>query len=389
MRILITSSMASLLALEARRDKTRDGVCMLLKLTLLLVLGVTALAQAAEPVTQVRIKEVVTKVMQEKHIPGLSIAVATPGGTIEESYGLANVEYHQPVEKDSVFEIGSISKTFTAIGILMLQEEGKLSVNDKITKYFPQYPGWSEITLKHLLQHTSGIKDLTETEPFKSTQGKDWTPQEVVAGIAREPLDFEPGQKAKYSNTGCIILGLVIEKVTGVSYGDFLAEKITKPLGMAHAMLGSNSAVIPKRVAGYAYAGDLVNAEYASLLLPYASGGILSTSSDLIKLAKVFRGEALLNTKSIQEMFAPTYLNNGTRYQSSGPGLKITFGYGLDSIVLKDKIIPAKTGGISGFNSFFAYFPESQTMVAVAANLDNSLQDLLIIVHELFGLSEK
>ena len=353
---------------------------------ILFVLGVTALAQA-EPVTPARIKKVVTKVMQEKHIPGLSIAVATPGGTIEESYGLANVEYQQLVEKDSIFEIGSISKTFTAIGILMLQEEGKLSVNDKITKYFPQYPGWSEITLKHFLQHTSGIKDLTETEPFKSTQKKDWTPQEVVAGIAKEPLDFEPGQKAKYSNTGCILLGLVIEKVTGISYGDFLAEKITKPLGMTHTMLGSNSAIVPKRVSGYA--GNLMNAEYASLLLPYASGGILSTPADLIKLAKVFRGEALLNEKSIQEMFGPTYLNNGARYESSGPGLRITFGYGLDSIVLKDKIIPAKTGGISGFNSFFAYFPESQTLVAVTANLDNSLQDLLIIVHELSGLSEK
>ncbi len=132
-----------------------------------------------------------------------------------------------------------------------------------------------------------------------------------------------------------------------------------------------------------------MNAEYASLLLPYASGGILSTPSDLIKLAKVFRGEALLNEKSIQEMFGPTYLNNGARYESGGPGLKITFGYGLDSIVLKEKIIPAKTGGISGFNSFFAYFPESQTMVAVTANLNNTLEHLLIIVHQLFGLSKK
>ena len=218
----------------------------------LFLLSLTTLAQAVEPVTQAHIKEVVTKVMEEKHIPGLSIAVSMPSGTVEESYGLANVEYQQPVDKDSIFEIGSISKTFTAIGILMLQEEGKLSVNDKITNYFPQYPGWNEITLKHLLQHTSGIKELTDTEPFKSNQGKDYTPQEVVAAIAREPLDFEPGQKAKYSNTGCIILGLVIEKVTGISYGDFLAEKITKPLGMTHTMLGSNSALVPKRVSGYA-----------------------------------------------------------------------------------------------------------------------------------------
>lgn len=351
----------------------------------------SARADERPQVTRARINEVVKKMMQERHIPGLSIAVSMPGGkVIEESYGLANVEYKQPVEKDSIFEIGSVSKTFTAIGIMILQEEGKLSVNDRITKYFPQYPGWSEITLKHLLQHTSGIKDVTLVEPFKSNQGKDWTPQEVVSIIAREALDFEPGQQAKYSNTGCIILGLVIEKITGVSYGDFLTAKITKPLGMAHTALGSNSALVPKRVSGYAYAaGSLVNAEYASLTLPYASGGILSTPSDLIKLAKVFRGEVLLKEKSIREMFAPVQLNNGTRYESSDPGLKITFGYGLDSIVVKDRILPAKTGGISGFNAFFAYFPEPQTMVAITANLNNSLQELLIIVDALFGLSPK
>jgi D-alanyl-D-alanine carboxypeptidase len=359
---------------------------------LMLSMTVLSSAQAVErpQVTRGRINEVVKKMMQERHIPGLSIAVSMPGGkVIEESYGLANLEYKEPVEKDSIFAIGSISKTFTAIAIMMLQEEGKLSVNDRITKYFPQYPGWNEITLRHLLQHTSGIKDVTDIEPFKSNQGKDWTPQEVIAVIAEKPLDFEPGQKAKYSNTGCIILGLVIEKTTGVSYGDFIAAKITKPLGMTHTALGSNSAIVPKRVSGYTYAGSIMNADYASLALPYASGGILSTPSDMIKLAKVFRGEALLKEKSIGEMFGPARLNNGTRYESSDPGLKITFGYGLDSIVVKEKIIPAKTGGISGFNSFFAYFPESQTMVAVTANLNNSLQELLIIVDALFGLAPK
>ena len=135
-------------------------------------------------------------------------------------------------------------------------------------------------------------------------------------------------------------------------------------------MLGSNSALVAKRVSGYA--GNLMNAEYASLLLPYASGGILSTPSDLIKLANIFRGEALLNEKSIQEMFGSHLPQQRNQVRIGGPGLIITFGYGLDSIVLKEKIIPAKTGGISGFNSFFAYFPESQTMVAVTANLNNT-----------------
>jgi CubicO group peptidase (beta-lactamase class C family) len=349
-------------------------------------------AQAVErpQVTPARIDEVVTKVMQAKHIPGLSIAISMPGGkTIEKSYGMANLEHRQPVGNDSIFEIGSISKTFTAIGVMMLQEEGKLNVSDRITKYFPQYPVWNDITVKHLLQHTSGIRDVTSVEPFKSNQWKDWTPQEVLVGIAGEPLDFEPGQTARYSNTGCIILGLVIEKITGVSYGDFLAAKIASPLGMKHTTLGSNRSIIPKRVSGYAYDGDLMNAGYASLALPYASGGILSTPSDMIKLAKVFRGEALLSGNAVREMFGPARLNNGAGYESKDPGLKITFGYGLDSIVLKEKIIPAKTGGISGFNSFFAYFPESQTMVALTANLDNSLQDLLMIVDALFGLSDQ
>jgi CubicO group peptidase (beta-lactamase class C family) len=359
-----------------------------------LILGMTALSHAKAvgrpQVTPARIDEVVLTVMQEKHIPGLSIAISMPGGkVIEKSYGLAEVEHKQPVEKDSIFEIGSISKTFTAIGILMLQEEGRLNVGDRITKYFPQYPEWNGITLKHLLQHTSGIRDVTNVEPFKSNRWRDWTPHEVVAGMAREPLDFEPGQTARYSNTGCIILGLVIEKTTGMPYADFLAAKITKPLGMTHTTMGSHRAIVPKRVSGYAYAGNLMNAEYESLALPYASGGILSTPSDLIKLAKVFRGEALLSEKAIREMFGPARLNNGTPYKSSDPGLKITFGYGLDAIVRKEKIIPAKTGGISGFNAFFAYFPETQTMVAVTANLNDSLQELLVVVDALFGLSEK
>ncbi|MEN6484234.1 MAG: serine hydrolase domain-containing protein [Syntrophobacteraceae bacterium] len=350
----------------------------------------SAWAGESPGVTPEKIREVVTKAMQENHIPGISIAVSTPDGkVIEESFGLANVEHNLPVKKDSVFEIGSISKTFTAIGILILQEEGKLSVDDKITKYFPQYQAWSDITLKQLLQHSSGVRDVTEVEPFKSTQGKDWTPQEVVAAIAREPLDFEPGQKARYSNTGCIILGLVIEKVTGISFADFLIDRIVKPLGMTHTTLGTNSVIVPGRVSGYAYAGKLTNAEYASLALPYASGGILSTPSDLIRLARVFRGEALISKKSVQEMFEAVVLNNGTMYQSPEPGLRLTFGYSLDSVVLNGKIIPAKTGGIAGFNSFFAYYPESRTMVALTSNLNNSLRELVLIVDALFGLIQK
>jgi D-alanyl-D-alanine carboxypeptidase len=306
----------------------------------------------ADTVNHIRSEDVdaiIAGTMEERHIPGLSVAISLPGEkTVEKSYGLANVEYKIPVRADSIFQIGSITKTFTAIGILLLEQEGKLSVHDRLTKYFPQYQGWHDITLKHLLQHTSGIRDVTATEPFKGSQGKDWTPREVIGAIAKEPLDFEPGQKAAYSNTGSIILGLVIEKVTGISYGAFLLERIVKPLGMTNTALGSNRGLISGRVSGYAFRGELSNAEYASVVLPYASGGIMSTPSDLIKMAKVFKGEALLSKKSVSEMCAPTLLNNGAVYVSPGPGLHITFGYGLDSLVFGKKVIPAKTGAYRG-----------------------------------------
>lgn len=369
----------------------KRSICVVLTITILLFLALATPVSAGTPlqVTPEKVDEVVTGIMKEKHIPGLSIAISMPGKTIERSYGSANIEHNVPVEKDSVFEIGSISKTFTAIGVLMLEQEGKLGVNDRLTKYFPQYPQWQSITLKHLLQHTSGIREMTDTEPFKGNQQKDWTPQEVIARMAAEPLDFEPGQRASYSNVGCIILGLVIEKVTGISYGDFLGGRILKPLGMTNTMLGSKSAVIPKRVSGYVYKGKLMNTPYASLVLPYASGGMTSTPSDLIKLTKVFTSEAILTKRSVKDMFAPARLNNGTEYISPPPGLHMTFGYGLDSVMIGNRVVPAKTGGISGFNSFFAYFPESQTMVALTSNLDNSLESLVMIVHALFGLKEK
>jgi CubicO group peptidase (beta-lactamase class C family) len=356
----------------------------------ILFLLLAAVCPAAGPgLTPGKIDEVVAKIMKEKNIPGLSLAISMPGRTIERSYGIANMEYNIPVEKDTVFQIGSVTKTFTAIGILILQQEGKLSVTDRITKYFPQYPQWHDITLKHLLQHASGIREMTETEPFKSNQMRDWSPREVIARMADEPLDFEPGQNAAYSNIGCIILGVVIEKVTGVSYNDFLNDRILKPLGMTHTMFGSTSAIIPKRASGYVFAGKLMNAPFASLVLPHASGGMTSTASDLVRLTKVFTAKALLTEKSVREMFAPARLNNGTEFVLPGPTINMTFGYSLDSVRGRKAVIPAKTGGISGFNTYFAYFPESQTMVALTANLDNSLGNLVIITDALFGLKDR
>ncbi len=191
-----------------------------------------AFASERGPLTPEALDGIVKPIMEKARIPGLSISISSADGrTIDRSYGTANLEYQIPVTKESVFEIGSLTKTFTALSILLLQEEGKLRVEDKLSKYFPGFRGGEEITLRHLLQHTSGIKEILSVEPFGSNQEKDWRPQEVVKMLESLPLDFEPGQRAQYSNSGCMLLGLVIEKVSGVAYGDFLAERVLQALG--------------------------------------------------------------------------------------------------------------------------------------------------------------
>ena len=194
------------------------------------------------------------------------------------------------------------------------------------------------------------------------------------------PLDFEPGQRAQYSNSGCILLGLVIEKVSGVSYGDFLAERVTKPLGMMHTRLGSNDAIVPNRVAGYEFdeaTGSVRNAKYASLLAPYASGGVLSTPSDIIKLKKALRPGVFLKQASIEAMLTSARLKNGQQFEQPGTGM--TFGYCLEMLKYGEHVVPGKTGGISGFNAYFAYLPQRDFMVAVTGNLQNSLGALIDI----------
>lgn len=337
-------------------------------------------------ITQKDVDNIVNKNLKESNIPGFSIAVLLSNGDkIERSYGYANLEYKIPVDKDSVFEIGSLSKTFTAIGILILQQEGKLSVNDKLSKYFPQYQYGNDMTIKNLLQHTSGLHELTDIEPFAGNRAKSWTPYQLTNMILAEPLDFMPGQKSIYSNSNFILLGVIIEKVSGMSFADFLKERICTPLGMTHTRLGSNSDIILKRVSGYEFTSDgLKNAESEALSGPYSSGAVLSTPSDFIKLAKVFKAEALLNKKSVEEMTSPARLNNG----SIAEGKIFTYGYGLD-MLKTTYFIPAKTGGIAGFNAFFVYEPKSGVMIMATANLENSLSTIFNICTELMSQIKK
>ena len=155
-------------------------------------------------------KQITDTIMKNIFLLGIAVWVAfSDGAEYVQGFGLANIEYDAEVKPDSAFEIGSLSKTFTTIGILLLQQDG---MNDKISKYLPSYPDGESITIKNLLQHTSGIPDICDLEPFRSNQVKYWTPQELAKMIGNKPLEFEPGQRAKYSNSCCILLGLIYRK---------------------------------------------------------------------------------------------------------------------------------------------------------------------------------
>jgi CubicO group peptidase (beta-lactamase class C family) len=313
-------------------------------------------------------------VIENLKIPGLAVAVSMPDGKIiEKYYGKANIEYNASVDKDTVFQIGSLSKTFTALAIMILKEQGKLSVNDSITKFIPGCPRWKKITLKHLMQHTSGIKSITSVEPFCGNQMKDWTPEEVVAILKPLKLDFETGTNAQYSNSGSILLSMVIEKASGMKYNEFLWKYIASPLGMNHTMFVPNADIVPNRAAGYINAdGRTRNAGYASSLAPFGSGGIMSCVSDLVKLKDAFRPGKLLKKESIDEMFAITKLNNGKDFLVKVGEIGYTFGYCLETLVTTDqKIFPGKSGSISGFNAQFIYFKDKNLLIAATANLDS------------------
>jgi len=355
--------------IKMKKLKIISGIIVLL----LVLLSINhVLAEDSKKDTGKMIDETAALYMDNMKIPGLAIAISMPDGkVIEKYYGKANIEYDAPVEKDTIFPIGSLSKTYTAIAIMLLNEQGKLNVNDKITKYFPDCAAWEKITIKNLMQHTSGIQSITAVEPFCSNQMKDWKPEEVVAILKPLKLDFEPGTNARYSNSGCILLAMIVEKVSGMMYNDFLQKNIAGPLGMKHTMFVSNRIIVSKRASGYMTVdGKTQNAEYASTLAPFGSGGIISNVTDILKLKDAFRPGKILNKESIDEMFATTKLNNGEDYIIPGP-IGITYGYCLETLIAPDgKTVPGKAGSISGFKSQFFYFKDSDIFIAITANLD-------------------
>lgn len=340
---------------------------------ILCALSLTSLVRAQETPVETgvesrsvakRVDEYVQAQMAKRHVPGVSVAVVKDGEVVlAKGYGLANVELGVPATADTVYQLASVTKTFTATAVMMLAKEGKLSLDDRITERLPDLPAaWKDVTVRHLLNHTSGIKSYTSVPDFHKSPRKDYAPGEILAFVAKQPMDFKPGEKWSYNNTGYLLLGMLIEKVAGKPYGEFMAERIFKPLGMSRTRANDLRAVVPGRAQGYEWDGKaLKNGEYVSPSQPFAAGMLLSSVGDLVKWDAAIASHALLDEPRIEEMWKPTRL---------GGGGEAEYGYGWSTAKVNGHRRVSHGGGIQGFSTELSRFPEDRLTVIVLTNAD-------------------
>ena len=300
--------------------------------------------------------------MDEQHIPGLSMAVLRHGKALRsQGYGFADLDRKIAVTRDTVFQLQSITKSFTATAVMMLVEDNKLAPDEKITKYLEGTPSaWKDITIRHLLTHTSGIKDFIN-EPTVDLR-KDLEQQDVIRSLEKLPLNFEPGERYAYSNTGYHLLGMIIEQITGDTWQNFLRAKIFKPLKMKNTDVNSATCDLQNRALGYNWRSNKFErgAYIAPTILGYAGGGILSTVVDLAKWDDALLKDKLISRSSLEQMWTPARLNNGNK-------IDYGFGWGVDDHL---GLPTVGHGGahMTGFRTYFTRFLKSELTVVVLCN---------------------
>jgi CubicO group peptidase (beta-lactamase class C family) len=290
-----------------------------------------------------------------------SILIARDGQPIvSKSYGMANVELDVPNTPKTVFRLASLTKQFTAAGVMMLQERGKLNVNDPICKYLTDCPtAWQPITIRHLLTMTHGIPGVTATE-IGPLRGLPVPHEQWLEATKKKPLEFSPGEKFRYANAGYTLLGFIIERVSGKPYGEFLQDNIFTPLEMKQTGYEDPLRIIKNRATGYRQLpGDPVtNVPYAEIFALYAAGGIYSTTEDLLKWDKALYTDKPLSRKSIEEMFTP--------FRDMYPGKGYAYGWWTSK--KSDRQEVAHGGNLAGFITYIARFPSERVTVVVLSN---------------------
>ncbi len=294
--------------------------------------------------------------------PGAAVLVAMDGEMLlRKGYGMADLELSVPIEPDMAFEIGSVTKQFTAAAILMLAERGQLRLDDDITRHLPDFPTQGrKITIEHLLTHTSGIPSYTGIEAWQAQSRQDTTVDQLIGFFRDKPLEFEPGERWAYNNSAYVLLGAIIEKLSGKTYEQFVEEEIFKPLGMKGSRYGSKSEVVSRRASGYeGEAGAYRNASYVSMTQPYSAGSLISTVDDLAAWDRALSGEALLKKASLDRMFTPVPLTSG---------LSTRYGYGWSVFDFEGRRVIEHGGDINGYASYLLRIPEERLLVVILSN---------------------
>ncbi len=308
----------------------------------------------------------IDKLLNEKlkaNTTGAVVLISEKGKpTYRKAFGLANLELNVKMTPENRIEIGSMTKQFTAVSILMLVEQGKISLEDEITKFIPDYPTHGQkITVHHLLNHTSGIKSYTRIKKLFAVARNDMTPLELINFFKNEPVDFNPGEKYKYNNSGYIILGYIIEKISGLSYAEFIQQHIFDKLSMKNSTYNSQSKLIKNRASGYHNRNGYQNAMFISYTLPYAAGSLTSTVDDLNLWQQALITNKLLRKEILQKAYTNYTLNNGE---------KINYGYGWNIKTINNEVSYEHGGSIFGYKSMGVYIPSKGTYVVILTNCD-------------------
>jgi len=307
------------------------------------------------------IDEMLSQIFKDDE-PGAA-AVAVKGGEVifRKAYGMADMELGVPLEPDMVFRIGSMTKQFTSMAIMILAERNQLSLDDDIRKFLPDYPTHGHtLTIDHLLTHSSGIVSYTNLPEWQELSKKDLEVSEVINIFKNKELEFPPGDRLHYTNSGYFLLGAIIEKVSSLSYAEFIQKNIFEPLNMSNSYYGFHSKIIPKRVKGYVQEdGEFKNAEYFSITSPFSAGALLSSVDDLVKWEASLHTEQLISSDRMKLLFTPFIPN------VIGPPI---VGRGWEVLKFKERKMHAHGGGIDGFLCYGLRLPEERIYVAVLCN---------------------
>lgn len=338
-------------------------------------------AQPAAAGIEQAVDRAAAKLLADRALTGMGVGVARDGKIVLlKGYGAANLEDREPVTAQTVFRIGSISKEFAAASILLLAERGRLSVDDRLSKYLPDFPRGDEVTLRELLNHTSGIHNYTAVPDFMPVMGvRDLTTAEMIRYIAQQTptFDFAPDTGWNYSNSGFFLLGAVVEKVSGMPYAQFLQDNILAPQGLRDTAIDDLAQIVPARARGYdkqaAAPTGFVNAGFISMSVAAAAGAVRSTPGDLLRWHAALLGGKVLKPESLAMMLKPGRLKDGRLASAArmGAGDKpatADYGFGISVGEQNGRRTIGHGGAINGFNSSLTTYPDAKLTVVVLTN---------------------